>query len=166
MTTSPVVTLARLALQPQVHGDSFEAHVAPIAAPAGARRLGSRLVEVPAGKRAWPFHCHHANDEMFVILGGAGTLRFGTDTYEVAAGDVVVCPAGGPETAHQLTASADGPLRYVAVSTMCEPDVMEYPDSGKVTVFAGAAPGGDKAARRMALTVRAGDAVDYWDGEG
>jgi uncharacterized cupin superfamily protein len=75
---------------------------------------------------------------------------------------VVVCPSGGAETAHQLIAGAEGPLRYLAVSTMNEPEVMEYPDSGKVTVFAGAAPGGDKAARRVATSFRARDAVDYW----
>ena len=56
-------------------------------------------------------------------------------------------------------------LRYLAISTMREPDVMEYPDSGKITVFAGAAPGGDKAARRIAASFLQEDAVDYWEGE-
>ncbi|MFN4090287.1 MAG: cupin domain-containing protein [Alphaproteobacteria bacterium] len=121
-------------------------------------------VEVPAGRKAWPFHCHHANDEMFVILSGRGELRFGDERHAVAAGDVVVCPSGGPETAHQLIAGAE-PLRYLAVSTMNEPDVMEYPDSGKLTVFAGSPPGGDKATRRVAMNVPAAAAVDYWEGE-
>jgi len=43
--------------------------------------------------------------------------------------------------------------------------VMAYPDSGKLTVFAGAAPGGDKAKRRVASSFRTADAVDYWEGE-
>ncbi|WP_280525539.1 hypothetical protein [Acuticoccus sediminis] len=42
---------------------------------------------------------------------------------------------------------------------------MEYPDSGKMTVFAGSPPGGDKAARRVELTVLTGSGVDYWHGE-
>jgi len=163
--TGPVVRLSGLSLQEQSHGEAFSCAMAAIAAPAGATRLGARLVVVPAGKRAWPFHCHHGNDEMFVILEGTGTVRFGTDTFRVAAGDVVVCPSGGPETAHQLRAGEEGPLRYIAVSTMNEPDVMEYPDSGKVTVFAGSAPGGDKASRRFAASYRQDDAVDYWDRE-
>lgn len=158
----PVVTLAELALTEQVHGRRFAARMAAIAAPCGAGHLGARLVEVPPGKSAWPFHNHHANDELFVILAGRGTLRFGGTEHAVGPGQVVVCPAGGPETAHQLTAGPEAPLSYVAVSTMREPDVMEYPDSGKITVFAGAAPGGDKAARRLAASFRAGDAVDYW----
>ncbi|WAP71063.1 cupin domain-containing protein [Jiella pelagia] len=92
-------------------------------------------------------------------------MRFGAQTYSVDTGDVVVCPAGGPETAHQLIAADDEALCYLAVSTMHDPDVMEYPDSGKLTVFAGAAPGGDKAARRVAVNVRADGGVDYWEGE-
>lgn len=164
-TASPVVRLSSLALTCETHGDAFAARLAQVAAPRGAKRLGARYVELPPGKKAWPFHAHHANDELFVILSGSGRVRFGAGTYEVAAGDVVVCPAGGAETAHQLTAGGDAPLTYLAVSTMHDPDVLEYPDSGKVAAFAGAAPGGDKGARRVALVVRADSAVDYWDGE-
>lgn len=165
MTRSPVIRLDDLTLSPQTHGARFHAAMAAIAAPLGATHLGARLVEVPPGKAAWPFHSHHANDEMFVILSGAGELRFGAATHAVAAGMVAVCPAGGAETAHQMMATGDAPLRYIAISTMREPDVMDYPDSGKITVFAGAAPGGDKAQRRVAASFRKGDAVDYWDGE-
>ncbi|OCW59562.1 cupin domain-containing protein [Hoeflea olei] len=160
-----IVSLRALPLTAQSHGESYEAHLASVAAPLGAKLLGARYVEVPAGKKAWPFHCHHANDELFVILGGTGVLRHGGEDYEVAAGDVVVCPAGGVETAHQLRAGATEPLRYLAVSTMNEPDVLEYPDSGKVAVYAGAAPGGEKAARRLELTVKKDAGVGYWEGE-
>ncbi|NDW07591.1 cupin domain-containing protein [Jiella pacifica] len=162
---APVVRLDDLSLAPQVHGERFAAAMAAIAGPLGAAHLGARLVEVPPGKAAWPFHAHHANDELFVILSGTGELRFGEERHAVAAGMVAVCAAGGAETAHQLIATGETPLRYVAVSSMREPDVMEYPDSGKITVFAGAAPGGDKARRRLAASFRAEDAVDYWQGE-
>lgn len=162
---APIVRLDDLTLKEQAHGRHFSAAMGAIAAPLGATHLGARLVEVPPGKAAWPFHSHHANDEMFVFLGGTGELRFGEERYPVASGMVAVCPAGGAETAHQVIATGVEPLRYIAVSSMREPDVMEYPDSGKVTVFAGAAPGGDKARRRMAVSFRKADAVDYWDGE-
>lgn len=162
---APVVRLDDLTLTEQAHGSRFFAAMGAIAAPLGATHLGARLVEVPPGKAAWPFHSHHANDELFVFLAGTGELRFGTERYGVAPGMVAVCPAGGAETAHQLVATGTEPLRYIAVSSMREPDVMEYPDSGKVTVFAGAAPGGDKARRRVAASFRMVDAVDYWDGE-
>lgn len=162
---SPVVRLDDLPLAPHGRGDRFAARTAPIAAPLGATHLGARLVEVPPGKTAWPFHSHHANDEMFVILSGTGELRFGADRHALAAGMVAVCPAGGADTAHQIVATGDGPLRYLAISTMREPDVTEYPDSGKLAVFAGSAPGGDPARRRLAAAFRRGDAVDYWEGE-
>lgn len=165
MADRPVVKLSKLDLKSQTHGEAFAAHFAPVAAPLGAKRLGSRYVEIPAGKKGWPFHCHHANDELFVILKGRGTLRFGAETHTVETGDVVVCPAGGPETAHQLIAADDEALCYLAVSTMHDPDVMEYPDSGKIQAFAGAAPGGDKAARRLAIVVKADSHVDYWQDE-
>jgi uncharacterized cupin superfamily protein len=162
---NPVIHLDTLELCPQTHGEHFAAAFAAIAAPHGATRLGARLVEVPAGKKAWPFHCHHANDEMFVILSGHGTVRFGDNIYAVKTGDVVMCPAGGPETAHQLQASPDTALRYIAISSMNEPDILQYPDSGKVALFAGAAPGGEKAKRRLSLNFATRDAVNYWDGE-
>lgn len=160
----PVIRLSALDMKRQAHGDRFEVSFAAIASRGGARGLGARLVEVPAGKRAWPFHAHHANDEMFVILDGAGILRLGPDEWPVEAGDVAVCPAGGQEAAHQLIAGERG-LRYIAISTMHEPDVVTYPDSGKIAVFAGAAPGGDKTLRHVDAAWKTADSVDYWDGE-
>ena len=47
---------------------------------------------VPPGKKAFPHHVHHVNDELFVILSGEGTLRFGAERYSVRSGDVIVCP--------------------------------------------------------------------------
>ena len=165
MTRSPVVKPDLLPMSTQTHGETFAARFAAIAAPQGATHLGARIVEVPPGKKAWPRHSHHANDEIFMILSGQGLLRFGDKVYPIEAGDVAVCPAGGAETAHQLQALGDQPLRYVAVSSMREPDVLEYPDSGKIGVLAGAAPGGDKTKRRIAVSLRATSEVDYWDGE-
>lgn len=162
---NPIIRLQDLSLLTHAHGESFAARIASVAAPLGARRLGARYVEVPPGKKAWPYHAHHANDEIFVILGGAGRLRHGGHDYAVSSGDVVVCPAGGVESAHQLRAEGEAPLRYLAISSMHEPDVLEYPDSGKLAVFVGAPPGGDKAARRLELNVSKAGAVDYWQGE-
>ncbi|MDF1749291.1 MAG: cupin domain-containing protein [Alphaproteobacteria bacterium] len=161
----PVIQLNKLSLEPQTHGENFEAKFAPITTEAGAKRLGARYVEVPPGKRAWPYHAHHENDEIFVILGGAGQLRLGKEKFTVSSGDVVVCPAGGAETAHQLIAEGNEALRYVAISSMHVPDVLEYPDSNKLRVFVGSAPGGDKAARRLELTFMKNDTVGYWEGE-
>jgi hypothetical protein len=69
--------------------------------------------------------------------------------HPVKPGDVIACPAGGPETAHQLVKTGETELRYLAVSTMLAPEVCEYPDSGKFSVISGSAPGGDKAMRSI-----------------
>ena len=48
---------------------------------------------------------------MFFIVKGTGTLRYGSETRKIRAGDVICCPVGGPETAHQIVNDSDsGPL--------------------------------------------------------
>ena len=160
-----IVNIADIPLTDHGHGEAFAAKLGQIGPLIGATQLGCRLVVVPPGRKAWPFHAHHVNEEMFFILSGAGTLRLGGDDHPVKAGDVIACPAGGPETAHQIVNSGDAELRYLAISTMRSPEVLEYPDSGKFAVVSGSAPGGDKSARRMWYVGRAETSLDYWDGE-
>lgn len=62
-------------------------------------------------------------------------------------------------------AKCSEPLRYLAVSTMEDPDAMGYPESGKFAVFVGPPPGGSKAGRSFEHIGRTGDAVGYWEGE-
>ena len=49
------------------HGDRFEARLAPISNQLGAKMLSYNLTEVAPGKRAFPFHNHHANEEFFFV---------------------------------------------------------------------------------------------------
>ncbi len=56
-------------------------------------------------------------------------------------------------------------LRYLCFSTMVEPDVTVYPDSGKVGIFGGAAPGGPKEKRTLSKFLRGDAEVGYYDGE-
>ena len=48
---------------------------------------------------------------------------------------------------------------------MVEPDVMVYPDSGKVGVFVGAAPGGPKEKRILSGFYKDDHKVGYSEGE-
>jgi uncharacterized cupin superfamily protein len=160
----PILNLDELSFIDQVHGERFEARLAPIAARLGAKRLGARLTVLPPGKRAFPYHCHHANDELFLVLSGTGTLRFGGEEHPLRAGDCVVIPAGGPESAHQIVNTGASELRYLGVSTMSEPDVCEYPDSGKFAVLESPKPGSAQTGRTWAA-VRDGAKCGYWEGE-
>jgi uncharacterized cupin superfamily protein len=135
-----------------------------LGAAAHGQKLGCSLVELLPGKQSWPRHYHLANEEALFILEGSGKLRLGDETLPVSAGDYVALPAG-PACAHQLVNDGEQPLRYLAFSTMLEPDVIVYPDSNKVGVLAGAAPGGNKAARTLEAYLPLSAQVGYWDGE-
>jgi uncharacterized cupin superfamily protein len=133
-----------------------------LAAAVDADALGASLYELPPGARSWPYHYHTANEEALYVLAGEGTLRAADGEHDLAAGDYVALPAdesGG----HQVVNDGDGPLRYLAVSTMEEPDVTRYPEMGKVGVFVGAPPGG-RGERSFHAYYDADGTVDYWEG--
>ncbi len=118
------------------------------------RDLGIAYDIVPPGKRIAPYHLHHAEDELFVILEGSGTLRVAGEMLPVGAGDVIAIPAG-PDYPHHILNTSDAPLKYLSISTRRSPEVCEYPDSGKVNAFA----------EKRILIQRKADSLDYWDGE-
>ena len=126
----------------------------------GARKLGYNLTVLPPGKVQCPFHCHHAEEEMFFILEGEGELRFGDRRHLIRKHDVICCPTGGPEVAHQIVNTGTTTMRYLAISTLAEVEVCEYPDSGKLSVVTGkpGEPG-------LGKVFRAEASVDYYDRE-
>jgi len=126
--------------------------------------IGCSLYELPAGKRSWPYHYHTANEEAFYVLAGDGTLRAADGEHPLRAGDYVALPAdetGG----HRVVNDGEDPLRYLAVSTMREPDVTMYPEMDKVGVFVGAPPGG-RSGRDFQAYVPADAGVDYREEDG
>ncbi len=125
----------------------------------GARKLGYNLTEVPPGKSQCPFHSHREEEEMFLILEGEGELRFGEQRHKLRPFDVIACPTGGPEVAHQIINTGRVTMRYLSLSTVADTEVCEYPDSGKVGVFAGDPP---STLRKL---FRAESSVDYYDRE-
>jgi uncharacterized cupin superfamily protein len=126
----------------------------------GAKQLGYNLTVLPPGKVQCPFHCHHGEEEMFLILEGEGELRFGDKRFPVRKHDVIACPTGGPEVAHQIINTGTRPMRYLALSTLAEVETCEYPDSQKVLIVAGKR--GERGLRKM---FRAENTVDYYDRE-
>jgi mannose-6-phosphate isomerase-like protein (cupin superfamily) len=89
---------------------------------------------VAPGQMSCPYHLHHAEEEMFVVLQGEGTLRVAGERLPIRAGDVITIPAG-PDYPHHIINTSEAPLHYLSISTMAKPEVCEYPDSGKVGVF-------------------------------
>jgi uncharacterized cupin superfamily protein len=105
-----------------------------IGAPAGAERLGATLYEIDPGQNGSPFHLHHANEEMIIVLSGRPTLRTLDGSCVLTAGDVVACPAGRAG-AHQLRNPTEDAVRVLVISTMVYPETVEMPDSQKVLVI-------------------------------
>jgi uncharacterized cupin superfamily protein len=126
----------------------------------GAKNLGYNLTVLPPGKSQCPFHCHHGEEEMFFILEGEGELRFGDKRYPIRKHDVIACPPGGPEVAHQITNTGTTTMRYLSLSTLVDVEVCEYPDSQKVLVAVG-----KRGERSLREIFRAENTVDYYDRE-
>jgi len=143
----------------------FEMRMGAIATRIGAQKLGYNLTVVPPGKRAFPFHCHRVNEEMFFVLQGSGEVRIGEETFPIRQGDFIACPPGGPELAHQIINSGSEELRYLSVSTRMYPEIAEYPDSGKFGVLAEYPPGADGKPQGFRFVGRPDTASGYWDGE-
>jgi uncharacterized cupin superfamily protein len=125
---------------------------------AGSYRTGLKLYDVQAGKLQNPPHCHSAEEEIFVVLDGEGTLelwphlRDGGDheTHALRRGSVVARPAGTGRP-HAFRAG-DAGLSVLAYGTRDPRDVTYYPRSHKVSF------------RGIGLIGRL-DVLDYWDGE-
>ncbi|MGM9485879.1 cupin domain-containing protein [Ideonella sp. YS5] len=157
----PIVNIDELEFGSHQHGESFQASGAQVSGLIGGSKLGYGVTVVPPGKRAWPFHNHHANEEMFFILSGSGAVRIGSEQYEIRAGDFIAAPAGGRSTAHQIINTSEAELRYISVSTMIRPEIVEYPDSNKFSASA-IQPGSSSGFRHLGVVA---PAVDYWQGE-
>ena len=126
----------------------------------GAKGIGCSLYEVPPGKTAFPNHYHCANEEAIYILSGTGTIRLGDARVAVRAGDWIAMPIG-PDHAHQMINDGKEPLIYLCVSTAHKCEVVLYPDSGKLGLWAGPSP-----MTPWIRTIKRNDeSLDYWDSE-
>jgi uncharacterized cupin superfamily protein len=162
---NPVVNLADVELSDWKHGEKYSAKIGSFAKTIGLQKLGCMLTVVEPGKSAFPYHVHHSNDEMFLILEGTGEYRIGDKKFPVRAGDVVSAPAGGPELAHQLINTGSGELRYLGISTTLWPEAVEYPESNKFAIWSRPHPSGDRAKLGLRFIGRREMSINYWDGE-
>ncbi|MDZ7653819.1 MAG: cupin domain-containing protein [Burkholderiaceae bacterium] len=124
------------------------------------RKIGCGIDIVPPGKRACPYHFHYAQEEVFIVLEGQGTLRVAGEMLPIRAGDVISIPPG-PEYPHQIINTSDAPLKYLSLSTLEFPEVCEYPDSGKYLAYTRT----DGPLLQRGRMHRADTDLDYWDGE-
>ncbi|CAI0743764.1 cupin domain-containing protein [Serratia ficaria] len=124
-----------------------------------AEKLGASIDWVAPGMRSCPYHFHYAQEEMFIILQGSGTLRVAGERLPIVSGDIIFIPPG-PEYPHQIINTSDAPLKYLSVSTREQPELVEYPDSGK---YQASGRGGDGEPVRYLQ--RPSASLDYWQDE-
>jgi uncharacterized cupin superfamily protein len=121
-----------------------------LARTAGSERTGLCHVALEPGKRGAPHHCHSAEEEIFVVLEGGGTVYLGDDEAPVRVGHVLGRPPG-TGVSHSFRAGDEG-MTYLAYGTREPNDIAYYPDSNKVNF------------RGIKLIGRI-ERLDYWDGE-
>ena len=120
---------------------SFGGVARALAAAGGSIRTGLHLVTLPPSATGAPSHCHSAEEEVFIVLDGTGTLELqpspaaaarGTEHEEIdlRAGHVVARPPA-TRIAHALRAGPAG-LTYLVYGTREPNDIVYYPDSKTV----------------------------------
>ena len=113
------------------------------------------VYEVPPGKSAVPYHYHLRNEEVFFILSGTGLLKTPEGERAVSAGDFLYFP-NNEAGAHKITNTSESePLVYADFDILHEPEVVFYPDSGKVGIFG----------KGHRLIFKESQTVDYFEGE-
>jgi uncharacterized cupin superfamily protein len=115
---------------------------------AGAKELGMSVYDLLPGSTGFNLHAHYGMEELFVVLSGRPTLRTGSGEEVLAPGDVVSMPRG-MDGLHTFTNPTDEHARVLAISTLPVPEVVVYPEIGKVGVvtrdpFAAPPETGDK----------------------
>jgi uncharacterized cupin superfamily protein len=115
----------------------------------GGHPFDLQIRRLPPGAAVCPFHSHFAQWEMFVVLGGTGTVRTTEARTAIKPGDVFIHPPGAP---HQLINTSAADLEVLIIADNPAMDGGYYPDSNKYYLRP---PG-----KIFRLTE-----VDYFDGE-
>lgn len=137
--------------------DGFRVRRARLAHEAGAKKIGMSLWEIPPGQAAYPYHWHVIDEEVVVALDEGLSLRGADGEWRPLPEGEVVAFRTGEEGAHQIRNGGRSAARFLSISSGPSEgdDVVFYPDSGKLGVF---------AANRFELFPRE-RAVDFWEGE-
>ncbi len=131
-----------------------------VGAAAGTKQIGLTVYELDPGKKNMPYHAHFGIEEVVVVIAGTPTLRSPDGERELAAGEVIACPPGRAG-AHQLINRGDAVARFLILSSKALADVIEYPDSGRIS-----AQGGEWGTpEAIAYMLATEPQLDYFEGE-
>ena len=108
---------------------------------AGARRLvrsgdglGGSIWEFQPGEPEYAYHFHHGSDELLIVLRGEPKLRLRDGERTLREGDVVPLPRG-VDGGRAISNTSNAVARVLILSSNADPDVAEYPETGKIGVI-------------------------------
>ncbi len=138
------------------HKQSFEFQKCEVTSPykSGDGKLSVNFYTLLPGKSNYPYHQHTGNEEVFYIISGTATLKTSEGDITVTEGDVIVMPPN-ENGAHMLTNNSNEPVLYLDVHTVSTPEVVLYPNTGKVRIMTGT----------MQKSFKIDSEVNYLDGE-
>ena len=135
---------------------AFQIRRAGVGRRLGSELIGASLYEIDPGRKLWPYHFHHSNEELLLVVRGRPSLRGPNGERQLEEGDVASFPRG-EAGGHAVRNDTDTAVRVLILSTKLMPEILEYPDSGKTGLR-------DAKGERLFLG-RLGEPADYWDGE-
>ena len=101
-------------------------------------KMSAGLWELPPGKKSFPFHMHHVTEEALFVVSGSAKVRSPEGLTSIGSGDWVMFPPG--DGAHQIINDGREPMVYIALGVSSGVDIVEYPDSGKISSAIQAGP--------------------------
>lgn len=137
----------------------FRSRRARIGYALGTEMIGCSFWELPPGEAAYPYHYHHADEELVIVLSGRPTLRTPEGNRELEQGEAVRFELG-EEGAHQIFNPGEETATFLAISSSGRPDVIVYPDTNKIGFGQRLPKGGG-----LRAFFKRDDAVDYFEGE-
>jgi uncharacterized cupin superfamily protein len=137
--------------------EGFRVRRARLAQAAGAKKIGMSLWEIPPGEASYPYHWHVIDEEVIVVLDEGLSLRGPDGEWHPLPHGEVVAFCVGEQGGHQLRNRGTSSARFLSISSSPAEgdDVVVYPDSAKIGVF---------AQNRFEL-FPLDSAVDFWEGE-
>lgn len=119
----------------KINRPGTEFHVKTIVPQEELSLCRANFVEVDPGNYAYGYHYHEANEEIFYIISGKGTVRTHDGKITVKAGDAIGFPASEKGAHVMMNESKDEKLVYVDFGTTIKPEIVHLPDIKKIMVI-------------------------------
>lgn len=110
------------------HGENYVSQAAPVSKLWDSKNLGFHVEILEAGAFSCPYHFHHQEEELFLVLEGSAMVRQDDEFFEVTKGDLILFKS---KVAHQFYNHTKSQFKFFALSDYAADEVCEFPDSNK-----------------------------------